>query len=391
MDMKPWQHGLELSFLKDMEKKWERYNSFTLSPFAKFKKNNIAEAWHKDTLMVFDDGAFVAEIAKAKSNIVMHGSTVIGIKAPGDITITKINNYSSELVAEELAAGIYLNSNCWLYTWAEDERADAFANNLGFDYVGGKITTFGEVYSIYYRQSARTKLFVETVHPEINPLEKVNIIKLSDAVDQTLIEGVTKKLINADLLKLFENHYSNYNKGKSWRALSLRGYTPDPNFIAKPIEMSKEWKEKHKDNLFYLQDTLVATAFPEVWDLFEFADGDVHRVRFMSLEPNEGELSRHTDQVDPDSYNTLGGLIRLHFPLITNDKVKFTSWNYDGVRHDVHMKVGECWMLDTRKPHMVVNHGDTVRVHLVVDIVNTPKLAEMILASAVRDNRVDVY
>ena len=39
--MKPWQHGYELDYLKDLEKRFLDYNSYTLSPFAQLKKNNI--------------------------------------------------------------------------------------------------------------------------------------------------------------------------------------------------------------------------------------------------------------------------------------------------------------------------------------------------------------
>ena len=55
----------------------------------------------------------------------------------------------------------------------------------------------------------------------------------------------------------FTNHYSNYNKDKSWSAISLRGYSPEWSFITKPAEMSKKWKRRKitDDTEFKLQDT----------------------------------------------------------------------------------------------------------------------------------------
>jgi len=85
-------------------------------------------------------------------------------------------------------------------------------------------------------------------------------------------------------------------------------------------------------------------------------------------------LSRHTDQVDPDSGGSLGKLARLHFPIVTNDMVMFTVWDTDGVEQNVSMSVGECWFLDTRKPHKAVNFGSEDRIHLVVDVVTKESL-----------------
>jgi len=44
------------------------------------------------------------------------------------------------------------------------------------------------------------------------------------------------------------------------------------------------------------------------------------------------------------------------------------------------MRVGECWVLDTRKPHTVINEGDEDRIHLVVDVVTDKNLKETILS-----------
>jgi mannose-6-phosphate isomerase-like protein (cupin superfamily) len=60
--------------------------------------------------------------------------------------------------------------------------------------------------------------------------------------------------------------------------------------------------------------------------------------------------------------------MRLHFPIVTNDSVMFTTWNVDGTKKEIHMKRGECWYLDTRKPHRAINTGKTDRLHLVVDV-----------------------
>ena len=60
--------------------------------------------------------------------------------------------------------------------------------------------------------------------------------------------------------------------------------------------------------------------------------------------------------------------MRVHFPIITNDNVIFEQWDCEGHNEKIHMKIGECWYIDVRKPHRAVNGGDTLRTHLVIDL-----------------------
>ena len=70
--MKPWQHGYELDFLKDIEAKYSHYNSFTLSPFVKVKKNNVAQSLKDGTLKTLGENTFInVTTSKAKSKITM--------------------------------------------------------------------------------------------------------------------------------------------------------------------------------------------------------------------------------------------------------------------------------------------------------------------------------
>lgn len=363
--MKPWQHGYELDYLKGLEKQYEDYNKYTLSPFAKFKKNNIAESLHKGTLALLNDAMLEVSIGKAASNITMHGETIIAKKQKGDVTIGKLVGNLDTL--KQQIRGLN-GSAFWLYVWAEDAAQCKLAEDLGFCYTGPKITTYGEVFAIYYKGEKRD-------FPKVDAAEFLSIKKVED-VDYSIIESIASKLSE---LPQFTNHYSNYNKDKSWGALALRGYSEDPAFITKPIEMSDAWKEEHKDNNYHLQDTALFELFPEVRELLKPYGDTLHRVRFMRLKPGGGELERHTDQVDPDSGGSKGKLARIHFPIKTNDKVVFTVWDTKGIPQVVRMKKGECWFLDTRKPHTAINAGDEERIHLVVDILTENKLYDKLV------------
>lgn len=359
--MKPWQHGYELDYLKELEAKFAEYNKYTLSPFAKYKKNNIAESLHKGTLVkLTEDSILEISVSKSASNITMHGDTVIAKKQKGDVTFGKLVGDTKILEMEIVK---HKSNDCWLYVWAENKEHCKFAEDMGFCYVGPKITTYGEIFAIYYRGKKRD-------FPKVDPAEYLSIKKVEN-VDLKIIESIANKLVE---LPQFTNHYSNYNKDKSWGALALRGYSSDPAFITKPIEMSDAWKEEHKDNDYRLQDTELFDLFPEVRDLLASYGAKWHRIRFMRLKPGGGELERHTDQVDPESGGSKGKLARIHFPIKTNDKVIFTVWDVHGNPQKINMKKGECWFLDTRKAHMAINGGDEERIHLVVDIETESEL-----------------
>jgi hypothetical protein len=374
--MKDWQKGFELDYLKTLASKYDSYNSYTLSPFVEVKKNNIADMLDNGTLkIVSEDTMFDVSVSKTSSPITMHGKTVIANKQIDDITFSKmtgnivllqqeIKKYTEDMIP----AGRLFSPDCWIYVWAEDAEMNKLANNCGFHKVGPKITTFGEMYMIYYRGMNRP-------FPIIDKAEYASI-KMVGNVNSELIESIYTKLQN---LPSFTNHYSNYNKKKSWGALSLRGYRPEPEFITKPIEMSDKWKEENKDIHFELQDTVMYNDFPEVRELLKEFGDKVHRVRFMRLKPGGGELERHTDQVDPDSGGSLGKVARLHFPIKTNDDVIFTVWGTQGNAQEIHMAKNECWFLDTRKPHRALNGGNEERIHLVVDIETEEKLHSKII------------
>jgi len=363
--MKPWQHGYDLDYLKNIERQYSEYNAFTLSPFAKFKKNNIAESLHKETLFLLNRANMEINVSKSSSNITMHGNTVIAKKQKGDITFSKLVGSLPEIRKKMESV---VGESFWLYVWAENAEHCKFAEDMSFCYVGPKITTYGEIFAIYYKGETRD-------FPKVDPAEFLSIKKVND-VNDDLINKISQKL---NELPSFTNHYSNYNKDKSWSALSLRGYSPDPSFITKPIEMSDKWKEENKDVLFEMQDTPLYEKFSEVRELLKDYGDKIHRVRFMRLKPGGGELERHTDQVDPDSGGSKGKLSRIHFPIKTNEKVILTVWDVKGVEQKVHMKMGECWFLDTRKAHMAVNGGDEERIHLVVDLETEDKLYDRLI------------
>ena len=365
--MKDWQKGIPLEILLRLEATWERYNERCLSPFLEMKKNKIAAAMYEGKYEYGHEWAIQSRRLKVKSKINMYSAYDIPIATieKGDRIVDRIAYNQPEAVILMLKS---YDEDTFLFI-NEEHSIDRFvASQANYRKLGIKINTFGDIQGVYFKDQP-SFLGDMREFPEQNmmlPEEKLVLRKASIPDVSNICDIIKQRLDVMDYE--FTNHYSNYNKGKSWSAISLRGYTPEWSFITKPAEMSKKWKEENKDTEFKLQDTELRKMFPEVEDILRWLPGRPHRIRFMNLAPGGGELQRHTDQVDPDAGVEDYKLMRFHFPIVTNKDVTFSQWDYKAERVSCHMNVGECWYLDVRKPHQAINSGEDMRTHLVIDI-----------------------
>ena len=376
--MKDWQKGIELDELLKLEKTWEGYNERCLSPFLEMKKNKIAAALDTGTYVSGYQWAIQSRVLKVKSKINMYTAYDIPIATveKGDRVVDRMACNDPEVVVETLRK---YNEDTFLYI-NEEHNIDRFvASWAGFRKLGIKINTFGDIQGVYFKDRVEGA-FGKREFPEKNMMHDAEYKVLTKAKlipdEAPWCEIIKERLDGLDLS--FTNHYSNYNKDKSWSAISLRGYSDDWRFITKPAEMSKKWKKENEGVEFKLQDTMLRRHFPEVEDLLKHLPGKPHRIRFMNLTPGGGELERHTDQVDPDAGVQDGKLMRFHFPIVTNQDVIFNQWDWDAKLVEEHMKVGECWYIDVRKPHRAINGGTEMRTHLVVDIEANEKVRALI-------------
>lgn len=387
---KPWQKGFPLSEINKIKAKFERYNSYTFSPFAQWNGPKIADSLKKGRLIEVPGGGYIdTHIAKTSTDIVMFYDILIGKKLKGDRIINAIgcnsdhalSNHEHDRMVEALKQ--FSQDNPDEYAWAiimeEDPLQKSIVSHAGFYKVGVKITTFSEIYGIYFRDSATDRLLRQKrrFHPQLDPAEKATLVKLKTPDLSELCDRIAAKLNSMDVE--FANHYSKHNKGKAWSAIALRGFSSDPTFISKPVCMGEAWNKEHANENYELQDTEMRKLFPEVEEILKLLGGGVQeRIRFMRLAPGGGELTRHTDQVEPDAGVKDGTLMRIHLPIKTNPKVEFTVWNYKGEEQKENMKKGELWYLDIRKPHRAINGGDEERIHLVIDIGATDGLRSLL-------------
>ena len=367
-EMKPWQKGFDLDYLKKLEKNFNSYNEYAQHELSKFKKNNIAEALSRDNIQLIGPALIHAEETKSKVNIWMFSGVLLGTKYPGDLHIKHLG-YTHEQDRKNIITTLsedirYTTKNVWLYINEENPNDKDIAEKAGFKKVGAKYNSVADLIGVYFKDS--NSALEDRQHPHIPTYEKYTL-KPFDLDFTKIVPKLAKQLEEKSLE--FTNHYSNYNKEKAWSAISLRGYSPDWRFITKPVEMNKKWQEEHKDEKFELQDTELRKEFPLVEDILSSFKTEIHRVRFMNLKPGDGELERHTAQVDPDLGISNGRLMRVHIPIVTNSKVEFTSWGITGSKTIVNMEEGHCWYLDIRKPHRAINGGNSWRTHLVIDVV----------------------
>ena len=379
--MKAWQKGYHIEYLEEIVERFEGYNELSCSPFSEMSKNKVAESLEKGHIEILSGSSgythsiIESHINRTRGEITADGSVVIGIKEDGDRIVTKI---SGDVIPLSTKLQSYTEPT-WLFIWEESVAQRNAATMARYKKIGAKVTSFGEIYGVYFRDVPGLFSDVERPHVKIPEYEKFALTKLkiekTDPIEAALvgIRGMLKTLPE------FTNHYSNYNDKGSWKALSLRGYRSDSTFITKPVEMNKKWKKENEGSLnWQIEDTPLRAQFPEVEVLLDQLPGEKHRIRFMSLKPKDGELRRHTDLVDPDQGIADGKLARIHFPIVTNDKVLFQNWDWNGKADPINMKVGEAWYLDVRKPHRAVNGGDNHRIHLVIDVVSNEELRKLL-------------
>jgi hypothetical protein len=392
-EMKPWQHGIALERLKSIESTYAHHNSFAFSPFAQFKKNNIAEAIHDNEFVELHGATYCAKVCARDSKVVMFQDVAVALKRTGDLTLSRLN-WSNVFGRTRLANAINQHAverHLWLTLFEEDEQSRTFANANGFKKVGTKFTSFAEIVGIYFRPSTDVgaPASYDMFHVDVDALSlRRQTVPASELITLEPLRGKFSPVTEAEAADIvtglvFSNHYSNYNKGKSWSALSLRGFSDDAQCIVKPLEMNDAWQKENAGKEWRLQWTHLVDSFAGVralCDELSENESQIQRVRLMKLAPGGGELQRHTDQVDTETGTRDGQFMRVHVPIVTNDKVEFTAWDCDGVPKTVNMATGAAWYLDTRKPHRAVNNGTTDRIHLVVDVQSNAKLLSLLRA-----------
>lgn len=378
-EMKPWQKGYPLDELQRVTAIFRASDDpFIHGAYGALKENAVADAQSRGQLRVSPTGqsAMVLFRPKRAQPVKDFADAERAIVGAGELIVKRLGCFPDG--EDELFQGLQAlveKGPAYVHIWQESELHREMVDSLGLEHVATKVTAASELVGIYSTESWDSAWQVKQGQSADRP----GITKIAAVPDDVLMEGVS---VVGDVPEMAQ-HYSSYNKGGAWTALSLRGYSDDPAFIIKPAEMSKQWKDNNKDLLeAEIRDTPLRQEFPELEPLISLVPGFKQRIRLMRLEPGGGELTRHADITDPDAGTRDECVMRIHIPLVSNPEVLFEQWLLDGSKQRVHMSVGGVWYLDTRKPHTAKNAGEEARVHLVMDVFANDKLRAALMAGA---------
>lgn len=194
-------------------------------------------------------------------------------------------------------------------------------------------------------------------------LKHLNIPKYTKDLSETVkcVESLTLSLVK-----------TKYNDG-NWEAISLRGYSKDPENILKPGVLKTE------EVTSVLQDTTLrfVSEMQPINEILSYIPAEFQRVRIMRLKAGT-KIEKHTDKVDKSIGFEDGEIIRIHVPIKTDSKVVFSL--YEGKdKKDFYLEVGNYYYADVTRPHEVHNAWHDDRLHLVADCYSNQTMRDLIL------------
>lgn len=356
--MKPWQKGYELDLLREFAQRFQRHDgNRCLGAFSKVKENTVANWLSEGRLFTDGNSAVVLRHSKSKQTVKDFRGEPVAIADPGTVIVERVYGTATNIAS---LIESHANGGAILWkSWANHPQELDAVQALNLQKVGTFISAASEIKSMWGRQLHRTP-------NQPSDADFVGIGCTSvPAPDMSIVESWVPLV-----QQLWQDHYSSYNKRKSWHAVSLRSFGGDPGFIEKPAEMSKKWKEEHPDMIDAVcRDTPLVSQLPFAYELLDSFNCPLERVRLMRLTGGGGELSRHADITDRNAGLANGQIARFHLPIVTHPSVEFTTWDTNDIPDTVHMEYGKWWYLDVRKPHAAVNPSGVERVHLVADLV----------------------
>jgi len=140
-------------------------------------------------------------------------------------------------------------------------------------------------------------------------------------------------------------HFNGNDYSGQWSSVSLRsrtGCTDDIVPRGTPADFT---------------DTPLARQCPGLMSVLQAFHFPTKSVRLLRLRPGS-KVHEHRDA----DLGLADGEIRIHVPILTNDRVEFIVAN-----RRLMLRPGEAWYIDFSQAHRIDNDGDTDRIHLVID------------------------
>lgn len=378
-DEPAWQLGHDIEELRRLAAPFKlRQKPLVHGAFGLIKERDIAAALEAGEARVYRSA--VAIVKRLSRDSVHDDFAGRPVRIPAGSHLMRAFACESEedglgLLQSELAriAADCQGAALWVDAFEEDATASLALGLARFNYVATKIAAGSEVRGLYCSEQVPAGFEDPAEELTLSVLNR-HFLSMGDQA------AILAELEAYEHRMPWAQHYSSYNKRKSWTSFSLRGYKPqDPSFIIAPREMSKAWKAEHAEDEDLLwgapQWTPAADHFPAAMQAVTRIPGAKDRVRFMRL-AGGGELSRHADITDREAGVADGKVARLHIPLRTNSGVTFHGWDSRGRKLEAKFPERALCYLDQRKPHAVTNADGSARIHLVVDAISSPELRQ---------------
>lgn len=156
-------------------------------------------------------------------------------------------------------------------------------------------------------------------------------------------------LLKAELaLALKQNWVNHFNKQDyegNWQCIALRSASGNEHDVSAHYGVDHHQDTPLLKQLSYIQSIIQEWQCPK------------HTIRLLALHPG-AEIKPHRDR----GCNYEGGVLRIHVPIQTNSELKFMV-----AGEQLKLDEGSCWYIDFDQTHSIINAGDNVRVHLVID------------------------
>ena len=350
---------------KEISKLFIEYDGdVQINPFAKMHWG-ILKTEHEGGKLYVDDNknyAIVSSFAKSNRSIRDFSTSVVANVQKGDLVIKRFfyrDGYKDDLVnhIQKLRGdgSIFdLKRDVWFTHINMEHSGDkAIPEALGSTWISSKIDAVcAEVRGIYY----------------CGTLQQQGILKYEDICcckfDYPMIEGLddfTMELDDyvGDGWGIADHQKSYGGKEKTWTSIEII-----PLIVTYGTGKAKQGLRGELNEHYVKRFPIIEEIVGHMTSL-----DDCLWLAVAKVSPERGIITRHSDK-GIDKMNAgiqIGKTARIHYPLKTNKEAYFELQDLQGNTKQYHMKQGEYWYMDKRKPHAVYNHGDSFRYHMIFD------------------------
>ncbi|MGN7988829.1 aspartyl/asparaginyl beta-hydroxylase domain-containing protein [Pedobacter sp. 22226] len=143
----------------------------------------------------------------------------------------------------------------------------------------------------------------------------------------------------------WKEHFNKKDYNGIWQSISLQSASgkEDDIFANYDVDSYKE--------------TALLKKLPYIKSILDSWHCPKESIRLLALHPG-AEIKPHRDR----GCNYVNGVCRIHIPIQTNDGVQFKVGDEYLVLNE-----GTSWYINFDETHAIINNGQSVRVHLVID------------------------